>query len=449
MTKKIRIMVVDDEPSVRDSIADWLREDGYEVESAPDGFKALEMVKSQDWNILLLDLKMPGMDGIETMVRVKEISPDTEIIMVTAFATVDTAVEAMRAGAYDYLVKPVEPEELDLQIKKIVSHQNLVLENLLLKQKLQDTIEEEIVGGSAAMQKVYDFITMVAPTDSTVLITGESGTGKELVARAIHAASERAYMPMISVSCGALPDTLLESELFGYEKGAFTGADHNKKGRFELAHGGTLFLDEVGEITLKTQVDLLRVLQNREFHRLGGKELIKVDVRIIAATNRDLLKAIQEGRFREDLYYRLNVLRLEMPPLRERREDIPLLAEHFVEMFAKKMNRRRMPLSPTALKELACYHWPGNVRELENVIERAMVVGRGPAIAGEDLPFCGSAPGSGSSCRSLKELEKSHILSVLESNQWNVTRTARELEIDRQTLYNKIQKYGLKNRDEQ
>jgi two-component system, NtrC family, response regulator AtoC len=443
MTKRIRILVVDDEPAVRDALGDWLREDGYEVGTAASGYEAVDMVKERDWNIMLLDLKMPGMDGLEAMQQVKKISPEIEIIMVTAYATVDTAVEAMRVGAYDYLVKPVDPEELELQIKKIVSHQNLVLENILLKQKIEEEFEEEIVGKSEAMQRVYEFITMVAPTDSTVLITGESGTGKELVARAIHANSQRAYMPMIAVSCGALPETLLESELFGYEKGAFTGAEHMKKGRFELANGGTLFLDEIGEISPKTQVDLLRVLQNRELHRLGGKELIKVDVRIIAATNRDLKKAIAESRFREDLFYRLNVLHIELPPIRERKEDVSLLADHFIRKFAAEMNKDRKKISPEALKQLSEYSWPGNVRELENVIERALVIGQGTEIMAGDLPFFTPETKPQKLPRSLKELERIHILHVLEENDWNISLTARELEIDRQTLYNKIQKYGL------
>ena len=443
MARKIRILVVDDEPAVRDSLSEWLREDGYEVGVAESGPQAIDLVKRENSNIMLLDLKMPGMDGIETLKQVKEISPDTEIIMVTAYATVDTAVEAMRQGAYDYLVKPVDPEELDLQIKKIVSHQNVVLENLLLKQKLETGFEEEIVGKGESMQQVYEFIYKAAPTNSTVLITGESGTGKELVARAIHANSDRAYMPLITVSCGALPETLLESELFGFEKGAFTGADYTKKGRFELANSGTLFLDEIGEISPKTQVDLLRVLQHRELHRIGGKDVIKVDVRIITATNRDLKKAIAEGRFREDLYYRLNVLNIEVPPLRERKEDIPFLAEHFIRRLAIEMNMERKIVVPEAMKQLTEYHWPGNVRELENVIERAMVIGRGSEIRPEDLPFCFPEAQPARLPRSLKELERIHITKVLEDNDWNITQSAKELEIDRQTLYNKIQKYGL------
>jgi len=447
MAKKIRILVVDDEPAVREAMTDWLREDGYEVAAAASGFEAVEKVEEQDWNIMLLDLKMPGMDGIETMKQVKERSPEIEIIMVTAFATVDTAVEAMRQGAFDYLVKPVEPEELDLQIKKILSHQNLVLENLLLKQKLEEEFEDEIVGKSEAMQHVYEFITQVAATDSTVLITGESGTGKELVARAIHANSPRAYMPLITVSCGALPDTLLESELFGFEKGAFTGADYMKKGRFELADGGTLFLDEIGEISPKTQVDLLRALQNKEIARLGAKETIKVDVRIIAATNRDLKKAIAEGKFRQDLYYRLNVLHVDIPPLRERREDIPLLAEHFIRHLSTEMNMQRKRISNSAHKQLMEYNWPGNVRELANVIERAMVIGKGPEIRPQDLPFSTPEARAEQTPRSLKDLERAHIQKTLEENDYNISRTARDLEIDRQTLYNKMEKYGLKRND--
>jgi len=367
--------------------------------------------------------------------------------MMTAFATIDTAVHAIKLGAFDYLVKPFDPDQIEMQIRKIVSHKELVLENILLRQQLEEKSQyDEIIGKSDAMQDVFDLITRVAPTDSTVLITGESGTGKELVAQAIHGNSKCCYMPFIAVNCGALPETLLESELFGYEKGAFTGAEHTKKGRFEMADKGTLFLDEIGDISLKTQVDLLRVLQEKQFRRVGGQELITVDVRILAATNRDLVKGIEENRFREDLYYRLNVISIHLPPLRERKEDISLLATSFVRRYCLEMNKEERNISPSALNALMAYNWPGNVRELENVIERALVIGTGKEIRTEDLPFSQGAPGPEILPKSLKLMEKFHIENILNDNEWNISRSARELDIDRQTLYNKIEKYTIKRR---
>jgi DNA-binding NtrC family response regulator len=350
----------------------------------------------------------------------------------------------MKEGAFDYLVKPFSPEVIEMQIKKIVSHRELVLENMLLRQKLEERSEyNEIIGKSDGMQKIYDLISQVAPTDSTVLITGESGTGKELIAQAIHGNSQRCYMPFIAVSCGALPDSLLESELFGYEKGAFTGADYTKKGRFELADKGTLFLDEIGDISLKTQVDLLRVLQQKEFRRLGGQEEIKVDVRILAATNQDLKKAISVNRFREDLFYRLNVISIHVPPLRERKEDIPLLAKAFIRRYCLELNKEPVQIASSAMQLLMDYNWPGNVRELENVIERALVIGRGIEIVTDDLPFSRKELGIEAFPKSLKLMEKMHIKKILEEMGWNVSKAARVLEIDRQTLYNKIEKYHI------
>ena len=301
MTKKPRILVVDDEAAMRESLKDWLMEDGYEVGLASGGQEAIAMAREKLFEVVLLDLKMPGMDGLETLKRFKELDLEADILMMTAYATVDTAIQAMKEGAFDYLVKPFDPDEVEMQIKKIVAHKELVLENILLRSKLEERYQfDEIIGKSDVMQEIFNLISRVAPTDSTVLITGESGTGKELIARAIHGNSNRCYMPFIAVSCGALPDSLLESELFGYEKGAFTGAEHTKKGRFEMAHKGTLFLDEIGDISLKTQLNLLRVLQQKELNRLGGEDLIEVDVRILAATNSDLSKAIRENRFLAD-----------------------------------------------------------------------------------------------------------------------------------------------------
>ena len=445
MAQKPSILVVDDEAAMRESLKDWLMEDGYEVSVASSGENAIAMAGEKGFDVILLDLKMPGMDGLEALKKLKEVSPEAEILMMTAYATVDTAVLAMKEGAFDYLVKPFDPDEIEIQIKKIVAHKELVMENILLRKKLEEKYQfDEIIGRSDAMQEVFDLIGRVAPTDSTVLITGESGTGKELVAQAIHGNSNRCYMPFVAVSCGALPESLLESELFGYEKGAFTGANHSKRGRFEMADKGTLFLDEIGDISLKTQVDLLRVLQQKEFNRLGGEDMIKADVRIIAATNRDLLKAIRENRFRDDLYYRLNVISIHIPPLRERREDIPLLVNAFIRKYCLEMNRESSKIAPSALKLLMDYDWPGNVRELENIIERALVIGRGQEIVADDLPFSSKEPAFRAFPKSLKMMEKMHIEGTLNNCDWNISRAARELDIDRQTLYNKIEKYEIK-----
>jgi DNA-binding NtrC family response regulator len=444
MAKKPRILVVDDEAVVRESLKDWLIEDDYEVGLAASGEDAVSIAREKSWDVILLDLKMPGMDGLETLKRLRKMMPEAEILMMTAFATIDTAVQAMKEGAFDYLVKPFDPDEIEMHIKKIVEHKELVLENILLRQKLEEKYQyDEIIGKSDVMQEVFELITRCAPTDSTVLITGESGTGKELIAQAIHGNSARCYRPFIAVSCGALPDSLLESELFGYEKGAFTGAEHTKKGRFEMADKGTIFLDEIGDISLKTQVDLLRVLQQKEFRRLGGEEVIKVDVRILAATNRDIQKAIRDNRFREDLFYRLNVISIHVPPLRERKEDIPLLVETFIRRYCLEMNKEEVKIAPTALKLLLDYDWPGNVRELENIIERALVIGQGKEIAANDLPFSRKELGPGKFPRSLKIMEQMHIERILEETDWNISRAARELGIDRQTLYNKIEKYKI------
>lgn len=445
MSKMPRILVVDDEEAMRESLNDWLKEDGYEVGLAAGGQEAIDMVRGEPWEVILLDLKMPGMNGLETLKHLKEVRPDAEILMMTAYATVDTAVQAMKEGAFDYLVKPFDPDEIEILIKKIVKQKELILENILLRKKLEERDQfDEIIGKSDAMQQIFELIKRVAPTDSTVLITGESGTGKELIAQAIHGNSGRCYMPLIAVSCGALPESLLESELFGYEKGAFTGAEHTKRGRFEMAHGGTLFLDEIGDISLKTQVDLLRVLQQKEFSRLGGEESIEVDVRILAATNRDLEKAIIENRFRKDLFYRLNVISIHVPPLRERKEDIPPLAKASVRKCCLELNKDEVNIAPSAMKLLVDYDWPGNVRELENVIERALVIGGGKEIAATDLPFTGREPVSEQLPKSLKAMEKIHIERVIEEADWNISRAARELGIDRQTLYNKIEKYEIK-----
>jgi two-component system, NtrC family, response regulator AtoC len=450
MKSEVNILVVDDDEIVRESLCEWLREDGFHVETAEDGFKALEKVKERSWNIALVDLKMPKMDGLELMAKIKETHPDTQVIIITAYATVNTAVQAIKVGAYDYLVKPFNPEELSLLIKRLVESQNMIKEISHLRKELQKQYQfYDLISKSAKMQKVFDLAHTIAKSNSNILILGESGTGKELLARAIHNESLRAAGPFIPVSCVALTETLLESELFGHEKGAFTDAIAQKKGKFELAGGGTIFLDEIGDISPKLQLSLLRVLQEKEFTRVGGTKSIKVDIRIIAATNRDLKKAVDEGKFRDDLYYRLNVISIELPPLREHTEDIPLLVNHFIEKFNIEMGGKVERISEEALELLMKYAWPGNVRELENVIERAMVITKGTLIQAEDLqlsPQVMKEKGavSPSDDKTIKSIEKKHIEKILTENNWNIQKSAEQLGIDRVTLYNKIKKYKLK-----
>lgn len=444
MTEDAKILVVDDEPIVCLSLTNWLQEENYQARAVEDGPSAIAAIQEENWDIVLLDLKMPGMDGLQVLRKIKEIAPYTAVIMMTAYASVPSSVQAMKEGAYDYIIKPLDVEELTLMLKKIVEHQHLVTENILLRKRLTDRYTYgDIIGKSAAMQQVFEVIDTVADTNATVLITGETGTGKEMVARAIHTNSSRRYSPFIAVSCGALPETLLESELFGYEKGAFTGAERTKKGRFELAHGGTLFLDEIGDISIKTQIKLLRVLQERSFQRLGGMDTIEVDVRLIAATNRDLQKAVEQNAFRSDLFYRLNVVNLHLPPLRERKDDIPLLISHFMEKFNVEFNKKFDRVEQAALDQMMSYPWPGNVRELENVIERAVVIDQGPEIKTGNLPFCNVEQPASREPETLEEVERSHIVRMLERNDWNIAKTARVLNIDRTTLHKKIKKFGL------
>ncbi|MCG6919119.1 MAG: sigma-54 dependent transcriptional regulator [Deltaproteobacteria bacterium] len=444
MTEDARILVVDDEPMVCLSLCNWLQEENYFARAVEDGPKAVNAVREENWDIILLDLRMPGMDGMEVLKKIKEIAPQSVVIMMTAYASIPSAVEAMKEGAYDYIVKPLDVEQLTLMLKRIVEHQQLITENILLRKRLTEQYEfEDIIGRSETMQKVFEMIKAVTDTNATVLITGETGTGKELVARAIHSNSPQRYGPFVATSCGALPETLLESELFGYEKGAFTGADRTKKGRFELANGGTLFLDEVGDISLKTQIKLLRVLQERSFCRLGGTNPIEVEVRLISATNRDLLTAIEESTFRSDLYYRLNVVSIHLPPLRERKEDIPLLTAHFINKYNVEFNKKFDRVERKAMDLMTNYHWPGNVRELENVIERAIVIDQGPEVKVNHLPFCNIEMAPVEEAQTLQEVERLHIEKMLVRHDWNIAKTARLLEIDRTTLHKKIKKLGL------
>lgn len=445
MKKGVKVLVVDDEAIVRESLRDWLSDVGHHVLTAENGSQALEIIEKQKPGIVIADLVMPGMDGIELLKRAKGISPGIEVIIITAYGSIPTAITAMKEGAYDYIEKPFCPEKAELLIERVVEYKGLVEENISLHQKLDERYQfEKIIAKSPKMQQVIEVIKVVAKSNATVLITGESGTGKELVARAIHSQSYRKDKPFVAVSCAALPESLLESELFGHEKGAFTGAHVQRRGKFEVANRGTLFLDEIGEMSANIQVHLLRVLEEKEFTRVGGNELVKVDVRVISATNRDMKVAITGGKFREDLYYRLNVVTIQLPPLRERQEDIPLLARHFLKKFATENQKEISDFSSGAMDFLLRYEWPGNVRELENAIERAVILAKGSLIEVVDLPqesllLVHSVPLE----RSLREIEREHIVDVLNATGGNCSEAARILGISRMTLYNKIKLYKL------
>ena len=437
-----KIFIVDDELIMRKSLSGWLERDGYEVDTAESGEEAIEKLKETRFDLLLVDIKMEGISGLDVLKHVRENDPDVAVVMITAYGSISTAIEAMKNGARDYLLKPFDPDELGVLIEKIVEQQAQARENLFLKEQYKDrTRFESMIGQSKPMQEVFDLIRDVAPMDSTVLITGETGSGKGLAAKAIHTNSSRSEGPFVLVNCGAIPENLMESELFGHQKGAFTDAKETKKGRLELAHGGTLFLDEIGEISMRMQIDLLRVLEDRVFYRVGGTQPIEADFRVVAATNRNLEKAIKNETFREDLYYRLNVIAFQMPSLRERKEDLPLLAEHFLRRFSQETNKPVDKISRGAIDEMMLYEWPGNVRELENAIERAVVVGKGHTIMPEDLPiFCREhvLPPKNNS---LREIEKAHIFEILNENQWNIAKSSKMLGIDRSTLYSKIKRY--------
>jgi DNA-binding NtrC family response regulator len=445
MTKKISILIVDDEESVRDSLFNWFIEDGYNVKSAENAKTALTILESEVYDIILADIKMPGMDGLEMLRRIKQLKPDSIVIIMTAFATVDTAVQALKDGAFDYITKPFDPDDLSHLIRNASRQVSLAEENENLRNKIVSLENvEDLIGQSEPMKKVLKEIENVAQSNSSVVITGESGTGKELVAKAIHSNSSRKFFPLVSVHCGSLTESLLESELFGHEKGSFTGAMYNRKGRFEMADNGTIFLDEIGTISMKMQIDLLRILETKKFVRVGGNKEISSDFRVICATNRDLKSMVEKGTFREDLYYRLNVVNIYVPPLRERVEDIPLLVDYFIKKYCTSMNRPPLTIDASALKRLEDFDFPGNVRELENMIERAIVVGNGKKITLKDLPLESSVIIN--SIESLDDLEKTHILQILNKYNWNISRTAKALKVDRVTLYNKISKYGLKPR---
>ncbi|MGO9620688.1 MAG: sigma-54-dependent transcriptional regulator [Desulfobaccales bacterium] len=441
--KKISILVVDDELSIRESLSGWLQQDGYEVESAADGPAALAKTQETHFDIMLLDVKMPRMDGITVLKTLRETNADTAVVVMTAHGAIQDAVEAMKLGAHDYLLKPFDLEEMSLIIEKLVQVQTLAMENLILKDRVATISRfENLVGQSPPMLQLFETIVDVAQSDASVLLTGETGTGKELVARSIHAQSPRCYGPFIAINCGAFTEHLLESELFGHEKGAFTDASYTKKGRLEMAHGGTLFLDEVGDISIKMQIDLLRVLETGEFTRVGGTVPLHSDFRVIAATHQDLQEGIRKKTFRQDLYYRLNVIHLQVPPLRERPEDIPLLAQHFLRRYATETNKKVDSISTEAMEAMRRYSWPGNVRELENALERAVVVGKGRQLKPTDLPFVVGAEEEVAGL-SLEDMERRYIAQVLASAKGHISNAAKILRINRTTLYHKIKKYGL------
>ena len=443
----MRILIVDDEESQRRLLAGYLQKKGHDVRQAESGQAGLELLAKKGAEILLTDMRMPEMDGLTLLMKTKQDYPDTDVIVITAFATVESAVQAMKAGAADYLIKPVNLEQLDLILSKIESRQRLIAENRYLKRKLE-TVEgfPELIGKSAPFKKVLSDITQIAQSDATVLIRGESGTGKELVARAVHVGSPKKNGPFLAVNCAAIPETLLESELFGYEKGAFTGAQKRRLGRFELANNGTLFLDEIGDLSLAMQAKLLRVLETRTFERLGGTEQIKVNIRLIAATNRDLEARTKSGEFREDLYYRLNVIPIKLPSLVERKDDILLLADHFIQKFAIKAGKQIDGITPEAKDILLSHDWPGNIRELENTIERAVVLNRTGVIdASSLLAFKSAQPVSrADNTLNLNELESKAIREALRRTGGNLKEAAELLGIHRNTIRLKIKSYGIK-----
>ncbi|MCL4514713.1 MAG: sigma-54 dependent transcriptional regulator [Firmicutes bacterium] len=452
---KARILVADDDPGMRETLEAVLAEDGYDAGVAASGAEAMHILAKRPFDVMLLDLKMPDITGLELLSQARRIAPEMAVIMMTAFGTVKIAVEAVKEGAYDFLTKPFELDEMRLAIKKALEMQGLARENRELRRMLDEKfIFKEIVGASKKMQEVFEVIRKVVDYDVIILISGESGTGKELVAQAIHYNSSRRDKPFVKLNCAALPETLLESELFGYDRGAFTGATTSKPGRFELAEGGTLFLDEIGDTSPNMQAKLLRVLQEKEFERVGGRETLKADVRIVAATNKDLKREVEARRFREDLYYRLNVVPIHLPPLRERKEDLPALARHFLKELNLLFRKDFSAVSPEAMACLLRYQWPGNIRELRNVLEKAVLLGEGKAILAEHLPdelqeldFSSHLEGKAGEPPSLDDLEKEHIFQVLREAKWNQTRAAELLGIHRNTLRKKIERFNLKEMD--
>jgi len=445
MQKKSKVLVVDDEAIMRDSLRDWLTDASYDVLTAENANQALEIISRDKPAVAVIDLVLPGSDGLELLKKAKQISPNLQVIMITAYSSVNTAIAAIKEGAYDYIEKPFSPGKVELLISKLMERQALLEENISLRQKLEERYSfENIFAKSARMQKIIDMVKIVAKSNAPVLISGESGTGKEVVARAIHSQSYRKNKPFVTVGCAALPDALIESELYGHEAGAFSGAQGQRKGKFETASKGTLFLDAVGDLGINVQVHLLKTLEDKVFYRVGGNEPIPMDVRLISASDKDMKKAIEAGQFREDLYYRLSVVNIELPPLRERQDDIPVLADYFLKKFNEENQKKVIGFSPDANDYLLRYEWPGNIRELENAIERAVILAKGDYIEVADLSQQSLyLPHKALVGKTMRDVEKNHILNVLIEVNGNCSEAARLLGISRMTLYNKIKAYGL------
>jgi DNA-binding NtrC family response regulator len=451
-----RILIIDDELGIREMFKRLLKDSGYDLHLAKDGSEGVEMIRKDNFDLIISDLKMPKIDGIGVLKSAKEYNPDIPVIMITAYATVETAVEAIKIGAYDYITKPFDPDSIEVTIKNAILHKKLVDENKILKERLSITEGyENIIGESAKMKDVLNMISKIAPTDATVLIQGESGTGKELIARAIHKKSLRLEKIFLSINCGALPETLLESELFGYEKGSFTGATTSKVGLFEAANNGTLFLDEIGEMSQNLQVKLLRVLQDKEILRIGGRRPIGVDARIISATNKNLKKEVEKGNFRDDLFYRINIFTIDLPPLRERKEDIPALIFHFIQKYNIKFSKDIDSLSPALMNFFTRYSWPGNIRELENLIERGVLMAEGRQLDTNCLPkdLIEESPKlleyETLTFKEAKErFEKEFIITLLKRHDGRISAAAREAQIPRPNFYEKLKKYNIPFRSE-
>jgi two-component system response regulator HydG len=449
MDDKMDIMIVDDEKIVRESLYHWFTKLGHTVEKASSGSEALERLEKNPFDLLFVDIRMPEMNGIELLEKVKTDYPETIVVIITAYGSIETAVKAMQLGASDYLLKPFKPDYLSLVMEKIIQQAKLANEYNYLKGRLEKIARyDDIIGQSPAMGKIFDLIPEVAQSDSSILLTGETGTGKELVAKAIHAKSKRSYLPFIPINCGAIPDSLLESELFGHQKGAFTGATRSRKGFLEVVSGGTLFLDEIGEVSAKMQIDLLRVLEDKKISRIGNCNPVEVDFRLISATRRDLEQEIAAGNFREDFFYRINVITIHIPPLRERKEDIPLLIQHFLEKYSQETTKRVDHITRDTIERLNAYEWPGNVRELENAIERAVVLSKSRTLDIQDFSFLQKTPAMFSKPMSLRDMEKHYIQRILEECGWNVTRAAKVLDINRVTLHKKIKRFQMQKNAE-
>jgi DNA-binding NtrC family response regulator len=447
----VHILIVDDEESILDSCTQVLRKTGYKVQGAGNGIDGIQLFKNHFFHVVLLDLRLPGVEGMEVLRIIKEDNPETPVIIITGYASIESAVETIKHGAFDYIAKPFSAEELRVVVKKALKSRDIFFENISLKTELRDKVHfDMVVGKSKAMEKVMDIVRRVSPSESTVLITGESGTGKELLAREIHKHSPRLDAPFVVVDCGALVESLFESELFGHVKGSFTGAFETKHGRFEVANGGTIFLDEISNISMNIQAKLLRVIQEREVTRIGSTKPINMDIRIIAATNENLADLVRQGKFREDLFYRLSVVPIHIPPLRDRKQDIPLLVEHFLEKYCRRVKKPIKNISVQVVKALSDYDWPGNIRELENTIERAVVLSPGDEIRLDDLIYHGIGtkfsllPPEDGQYKPLEEIESQYISAVLKAHHNNRSQTAKVLGIDRKTLLSKIKKFNLK-----